>query len=421
MRRRALVLVLLVLTATTAFACGSGGGSSGGGGRQVLVDYNNPDFANLVLAYFPDTVSVHAGETVHFKQAWNGEPHSVTMGTLVEEGLGIVNPLLQKYPNGEGAPPEAEDQFNRAFEKLPFMFGDNNDVNQGAAQPCYLDTGTLPTDPKKPCPKRAQPAFNGKQAYYSSGFIPYAGNNGNSFDVKLAADIKPGTYAYYCNFHGPEMQGRIIVKPAGAAIPPQSTVDKAALTQAKAHTAPVAKALDEVAAAGPFDIVKAVDIAKLQPPLDDNVKAAVKDFKLAGYGTQDSQGVLANEFLPRTIRAKVGEKVTWVFFGIHTVSFDVPRYFPLLIIDKNGTVNLDPRASKTRGPGFPEQLPDNAPNPFVVDGGKWNGSGFVSSGFPPDTNSPDQITAYSLTFGKAGTYQYACLIHPKMVGTVIVK
>jgi plastocyanin len=215
------------------------------------------------------------------------------------------------------------------------------------------------------------------------------------------------------------MQGRIIVKPKGAAVPSQAKVDQAALTQAKAHVASVAKALTQIEA-GPFDILKAVTIAKFEPPPTDEQKAALKGAFLAGYGTQDSNGVLANEFLPRTIHAKVGQKLTWTFIGIHTVSFDVPRYFPLLLIDKNGTVKLDPRASKARGPGFPEKMPDNSPNPFVVDGGTWNGSGFISSGFPPDT-AENQITAYSLTFSKAGTYQYACLIHPKMVGTVVVK
>ena len=385
----------------------------------MLVDYNNPDFANIVLAYFPDTVNVHPGDTVHFKQAWNGEPHSVTLGTLVEKGLDIVNPLLQKYPEGQGAPPEAEQQFNDAFKNLPFMFGDNNSVVQAAAQPCYLDTGTLPTDPKKPCPKRTQPVFNGKQAYYSSGFIPYAGNNGNSFDVKLAPDLTPGTYHYYCNFHGPSMQGRIIVKPTGSPVPSQTKVDQAALTQAKAHVAPVAKALKQIEAA-PFDIVKAVEIAKFAAT--DEQKTALKGADLAGYGTQNSNGVLANEFLPRTIHAKVGEKVTWAFVGIHTVSFDVPRYFPLLLIDKNGTVRLDPSGQARGRARFPESfLPDNAGDPFIVDGGTWNGSGFISSGFPPDTNGPTDVTAYSLTFSKAGTYQYACLIHPKMVGTVVVK
>jgi plastocyanin len=420
MRRLRLLLVLFVV-AGTAFACG--GGASGGNTRQVLVDYNNPDFANLVLAYFPSVVNVHPGDTVHFKQAWNGEPHSVTMGTLVETALDVVNPLLQKYPNGEGAPPEAEDTFNKAFEPLPFMFGDAgpSEINQMAAQPCFLDKGTPPpSDPKKPCAKRVQPAFDGTQPYYSSGFIPYAGNNGNSFEVKLSKDLKPGTYHYYCNLHGPEMQGRIVVKPKGASIPSQTQVDKAALSEAKSHVKPVAEALDKIAAE-PFDIVKAIDIAKLEPPLDDQLKATIKGYALAGYGVQAEQSVLANEFLPKTIHAKIGEKVTWAFFGIHTVSFDVPRYFPLLIIQKDGTVKLDDRAGLTRGSGFPDTLPDNAPNPFIVDGGSWNGSGFRSSGFPPDTNGPNDVTAYSLTFTKAGTYQYACLIHPKMVGTVIVK
>src|SRR4029077_19945108 len=126
----------------------------------------------------PDTVSVHPGDTVHFKQAWNGEPHSVTMGTLVDTGLNIVNPLLAKYSNQQ-PPPEVQDQFHKAFEHLPDMFnGDDSTVIQPGAQPCFIDKGVPPSDPKKPCAKRAQPTFTGTQAYYSSGFIPYAGNNG---------------------------------------------------------------------------------------------------------------------------------------------------------------------------------------------------------------------------------------------------
>ena len=413
MRRRALLLGCVLFISMTAFACNGSTGS----GRQVLVDYNNPDFANIVLSYFPDTVTVHQGDTVHFKQAWNGEPHSVTMGSLVDEALNVVNPLLQKYPDGEGAPPEAEAQFEKAFENLPFMFGDNNTIVQPAAQPCYLTTGTPPSDPKKPCPKRVQPAFNGRQAYYSSGFIPYAGNNGNSFDVKLAGDIKPGTYHYYCDFHGPEMQGRIIVKPRGAAVPSQTKVDKAALSQASTKTSPVKKALDKTTA-GPFDIIKGAEIAGF--PISDNQKVTLKGANFAGYSTQNSNGVLANEFLPRTIHAKVGEKVTWAFVGTHTVSFDVPRYFPLLTIAKDGTVKLDKRVNSGGGPHFPEQYPDGAGDTFIVDGGTWNGSGFHSSGLSVDTGEK-QVAGYSLTFSKPGTYQYACLIHPKMVGTVVVK
>jgi len=412
MRARTTLSGVLLFAAATAFGCGGGSGST----RQVLVDYNNPDFANIVLSYFPDAVTVHPGDTVHFKQAWNGEPHSVTMGTLVDKGLAIVNPLIAKYPDKSSAPQEALDQADAVFKTLPFMFGDTpDDVNQAAAQPCYLDSGTI-ADPKKPCPKRAQPLFTGKQAYYSSGFIPYAGNNGNSFDVKLAPDIKPGSYRFYCNFHGPEMQGQIIVKPKGAAIPSQSKVDEAALSQARSKTGKLKKSLDKATAG--YSLEKAIGVAGF--PISDNQKAKLKDAYLAGFGTQDNNPALANEFLPRTIHAKVGEKVTWVFVGAHTVSFDVPRYFPILAINKDGTVRTDKRANSGNGPKFPDNYPDNAGDVFIVDGGSWNGTGFHNSGISLDTPE-NAAAAYSLTFTKVGTYQYACLIHPKMVGTVVVK
>jgi plastocyanin len=415
MRRIVLLSAVMGLLATT---CG-GSSSSGAARRTVLVDYNHDEFAAVYIAFFPTSVTVRPGDTVHFKQAWNGEPHSVTLGTLVDQGLGLVNPLLEKYPGGEGAPPEADSQFEAAFKDLPFMLGDNDSVIQSAAQPCYLDTGKPSSEPDKPCPKRPQPAFNGRQTYYSSGFIPYAGNQGNTFDVKLADDIKPGTYGFYCNFHGPSMQGKVIVKPKGSAIPSEGAQDKAASDAAEKASAPLLKAI-RTATAGKWDIVKAAKAAHFPIPADD-VIAKVKDAYFAGYGSQEAQDSFVNEFLPRTIRAKVGEKVTWAMAGFHTISFDVPRYFPILRIEKSGKVVFDERPAKPAGgPGFPEKTPEPLPNPFIVDGGNWNGHGFRNSGFPPEPEGDDEIIGFSLTFTKAGTYPYACLIHPRMVGKVIV-
>jgi len=34
---------------------------------------------------------------------------------------------------------------------------------------------------------------------------------------------------------------------------------------------------------------------------------------------------------------------------------------------------------------------------------------------------PSQEVTYSVTFTKAGTYKYACLVHPQMVGEVDVQ
>lgn len=416
MRRPAFSFIALI--ALLATSCG-GSSSSGAATRSVLVDYSQDEFSAIYIGYFPTSVTVRPGDTVHFKQAWNGEPHSVTMGTLVDTALGLVNPLLEKYPGGQGAPPEANQAFDQAFKDLPSLIGDNNTVNQSAAQPCYLDSGAPSPEPDKACPKRAKPAFNGRQSYYSSGFIQYAGNQGNTFDVKLADDLKPGTYGFYCNFHGPGMQGKIIVKPKGSTIPSAASQTRRARADGNRASAPLRKALDK-ARTGSWDIVKAAKAAGFPFPPPD-VVAKIRGGYFAGYGSQEAQDSLITEFLPKTIHAKVGEKVTWVYVGTHTVSFDVPRYFPLLIVKKNGRVELDPRPVKPiGGPGFPENMPDNPPNPYIIDGGTWNGHGFRSSGLNPDTQSDDQIQGFSLTFSKAGTYPYACLIHPRMVGTVVV-
>ena len=54
-----------------------------------------------------------------------------------------------------------------------------------------------------------------------------------------------------------------------------------------------------------------------------------------------------------------------------------------------------------------------------MDAGTWDGTGFLSSGiivsFPP---AP--LYQYKVTFSKAGTYKYVCLIHTDMQGTVKV-
>ena len=411
---------LALATAAVAVAVSAcNNSSSGPQTRTVLVDFGHDEFAGAFLAYYPKTTTFRPGDTVDFRQVWNGEPHSVTMGTLVEDGLTKAAPLIKQYPHGEGAPPEVTAQFDEIFKNLPFMFGNGPDaINQAAAQPCFLDSGSPPTDPKTACPHRTQPAFNGRQPYYSSGFIPYAGNQGNKFEVKLADDIKPGTYQFYCDLHGPDMSGSIVVKPKGTAIPSQSAVSRQARKEVDTSVASTLKAF-RTSSTPPFSLLKAARAAGFLGP-NDPAPPGTEKMYAAGYATTNGPGFIS-EFIPRTINAKVGEKVTWAFIGQHTVSFGVPHYFPQLTIAKDGTVKTDHRGTDAAGgAGMPEKLPDNPPNPFVVDGGKWGGSGLHSSGLPNDTGGPNQIVGYSLTFTKAGTYDYACLIHPRMVAKVVV-
>jgi plastocyanin len=55
--------------------------------------------------------------------------------------------------------------------------------------------------------------------------------------------------------------------------------------------------------------------------------------------------------------------------------------------------------------------------PMKIDGGTWDGSGFFSSGLL----GSDPFSTYTLRVSKPGRYRYACLIHPDMVGTLVVR
>jgi plastocyanin len=429
MRRRNVLFILVIGTLLALPACGGGGTGSGGGEtRTVLVDYNHDEMAGSFLAYFPRSVSVHPGDTVTFKQAWTGEPHSVTLGTVTDGLFNEVMPIIEKYPDVESAEalqakdPEAFKTYDRVCldngkvepspqslcPALPDMatFGGEKHViemNQNGAQPCYLDTGTPPVEKDTPCPKRPQPAFNGRQSFYNSGYIHYEGDQGNRFKMKLSEDIKPGDYQYYCNFHGPFMSGAIKVVPEAKAVPSQSAVDREARAQIAKQATPLLAA---------FKDAKAGKIVFEDKPFKGN---------LAGYGSEEVEEAFISEFIPNPIKARVGEKVTWRISG-HTVSFDVPRYFPIATVSKNGTVTMNPRAVdpinspaaefEEESSGPPGEGPP-APIP-AVDAGKWDGTGFISSGLPGDTAD------WSLTFTKPGRYKYACLIHPRMVGEVDV-
>ena len=79
---------------------------------------------------------------------------------------------------------------------------------------------------------------------------------------------------------------------------------------------------------------------------------------------------------------------------------------------------LDKAAGGWPGPPEGHDEFDGPPPPAIhLDAGNFDGSGGLKSsgvGFNPGDT-------YSVTFTKAGTYPYACLIHPGMIGKVVVK
>src|SRR3954468_6518127 len=113
--RRALLCVVVAVFSLGIAACGSSS-SSGAQSRTVQVDGTSDKFNAAFLQYFPKRVTVHPGDTVDFHENWTGEPHTVTMGTLVESGLkaaeaagpnGQTPPELAKLPTPLPPPPGA--------------------------------------------------------------------------------------------------------------------------------------------------------------------------------------------------------------------------------------------------------------------------------------------------------------------------
>ena len=163
-RRGIVALITLGLTSPALGACDLPLVSGNQHERTVLVDYHYDQFNAVVAAYLPRVITARAGDAVVFKASWSGEPHTVTMGTLVDKPFRDVGWSFLKNGPPFSQPPNtpefkaAQDEINQ-FEPQSSSF----DIPQDAAQPCYLDEGLPPQDLTKACPKRAQPAFDGRR------------------------------------------------------------------------------------------------------------------------------------------------------------------------------------------------------------------------------------------------------------------
>ena len=444
-------------------ACGTSGG---GGERQVLVDFSPDDAAMFVAKNFPDKVSVTPGQTVLFKQTWTGEPHTVTGGTaassimaksrkwfalfdgygaLQEDNSSMVNPEEsgnatfaefaaklkaakpksqsekvvdafrrlaaenKELPDIDNPPPglkfsevnsTIDDLVGGLFDALPFASPNHNDdIDQTVGLPCFLHGAKPDTNGKQPCTdaERRQPEFDGTYGFYNSGILPYEGPRGNTYRIKIAQNAKPGAYFFYCAIHGPGQSTEVdIVKP-GTKTPSASDVAREGRKAAERTVSPLERSYRSAVRTNTVT----VDGKKLKAPF-------------AGLSSPIEGSV--NEFIPRTLHAKVGEPITWKVMGSdHTISFDVPAYLPIVQFGKT-SVKLNPKVGAIAGgaPAIPDEGDEGQPR--TIDGGSYDGSGFWSSG----SIEGDPYREYTLRITKPGTYPYACLVHPKMIGKVVV-
>ena len=340
----------------------------------VHVDAGKTDPQISALAYFPKAVSVHPGDTISFALQDTGEPHTVALGTFVDAAWKAAQTAKDNAP-----PPPA-------LKKVPDLLPQGpGDAYQAAAQPCVLTAGAPAVkDISKPCADTKPGEFDGTQELFTSGWLA----PDTPFSVKVADTAKPGTYHFYCQLHGPQaMSGTLTVAAAGTNVPAPADVATTASTELGAFVDSLKKAASGIA-------------------------HGTAAHAFAGAFDQKVQNGQVNAFGPATLSIPVGGTVAWQVFGPHSISFNPTADAEgLRVAAPDGSVHLNAKAAgPAGGPGQGKGT--------TIDGGRWNGSGFHSSGFilsfPPD------LVTYKLTFTKAGTYPYRCLIHSDMEGTVKV-
>lgn len=342
----------------------------------VQVDGSGDDFAASSLAYFPRKVTIHPGDTVDFRLVDTGDPHTVTFGTLADAAAAAWEEKGWEAADG----PE--------FAKLPLMIPDDAvEAIQSAAQPCLL-TGEEPGEDA--CEAQELPVFDGSPSFYNSGWMA----PDEDFSVTFAPETAPGTYRYVCLLHMPFMTGSVTVAAPDEDIPTLNVVAQSAKSELESTVALIRPA---VAAAAP-------------------AKGAV----MAGILSEDAPQSAANVFIPEELEITAGDSVTWSVLGPHTISFNSPPgAYGLRVAAPDGSIHVNPLAAMPDNV-VREAPPSDSLMPVEIDGGSWDGKGSLSSGlvlsFPP---AP--LYTFNMAFEEPGAYPYVCLIHPAMVGRIVVK
>ena len=402
MRLRRLFSTLAVI-ALVAAGCGDDdddtgatdttAGETGGTGEvTVNVDGDVDDPEAFFLGYFPGAVKVHAGDTVVYKSNFTGEPHTITFGSFINPAITVFENATPEQLASDEPPPEFLPLFKYAM--LPEGPGD---ANQVSANPCFVTTGALPEDTTQPCAEQEAAPFTGKEVFYNSGFLA----DEDEFELKLADDIAPGIYKGFCMLHFTEMISTIEVVADSEAV---TTADQAE-EQADKEMEPL--------------------VAKMKEAHEKAEAGAAKGTVLAGDPvgeeeepegppeTNTSAGLA--EFTPREISVASGEAVTWTVNGPHSITFNAPEDARVIIgKGPDGRTHLVEKAAVPalfNVPPPPEGEPEGPPP--LADLGSFDGTGFANTGLQFGGS-------FKVTFTKPGTYEYICVVHPDMVGTVTV-
>ncbi|MEA2672582.1 MAG: hypothetical protein QOG45_2802 [Chloroflexota bacterium] len=278
-RRRASSGWAATLAATAAIA-GCGGGGAGGGATSaptgaptgappsgpatLSVNAGGADAAHPerdFLAFYPATLSAHAGDTLRLVNPTQGTPHTVTFGVLPDHSNQppLINPGVG-FTAISGGPCLSAEPVTAATTACP-------GAPAGAPPPAGA-----------PAPVVTLPgAFSG-QPYYNSGIFV----GGQTAVLPLASDLRPGAYRFVCLLH-PTMAATLTVLPQGSPIQTPAALKGAADRQLSVDRADAAT----VAAGVPV-------------PAAGTVQAGAVGRELT-----------VNQFFPGTVSISAGQTVTW--------------------------------------------------------------------------------------------------------------
>jgi plastocyanin len=251
--------------------------------------------------------------------------------------------------------------------------------------------------------------FNGQQnlqfnlpALAPVGFgkkFTYTGAKGVQSGLPLVNKPKPvtvkfsktGSYTYYCDIH-PGMKAKVNVVAKSKKVP-----------SAKAH----AKLIKDQAAKA-LAVAKGLSKAK--------VPANTVDVGVAGKG-----GVELFAMVPAKSTVPVGTTLTFRMapgtYEDHTATFGPGDP------EKEPTSYLGAIAKSFEGPSLDQKgvYPSEAPGTTATLVPTLHGNGFWNSGVMDGSSATPLPASNKVTFGAPGTYNFYCIIHPFMKGTVVVQ
>jgi plastocyanin len=307
--------------------------------------------------FFPHGIAVHVGDSVKFIDVGF---HSLDLPPTGGQPAGLFAPTGQKVSGSNDAAGQ------------PFWFNGQDQL--------YFDPALLGSNFGKKL------TFNGSKEILSGG--PFAAKI-KPITVKFT---KTGSFTYYCNIHS-GMKGTVAVKAKQAKIPTAKDDIKVVNTQVKAF-AKIAKTL-------PKKTVPANTVS---------------------VGSAGPHGVEYYSFLPGTITVPVGTTLTFQMSQAsleeHTASTgpgnpetEPSSYLGALTASLQGPPPFDARAV----------YPSEAAGAAATLTPTLHGNGFWNAGVIDNSSATSLPASNSVKFGAAGTYQFYCLIHPFMHGTVKVQ